>query len=481
MLDVRPVFQILGWVVCWIGITLLVPTATDLADDNVDWQAFLLAAGIALFAGGLLVAGTWRESGVRLDLRQSFIVVILGWVFVAGFGAIPFLGIGISFTDAVFESMSGLTTTGSTVLTGLDGLPRGVLLWRAMLQWVGGIGIIAIAALILPLLRVGGMQLFKIESSGSDEDKAAADSRLLILLFSIYTGLTLLCALVFSLLGMEPFDAITHAMTTLSTGGYSTHDASFGYFPDWRLHWAGTFFMICGAIPFFLYVRTTMGNWRVLVSDAQVRGFLGFLAVSTALMTLWLHAEKDIGIFEALTLVSFNITSVVTTTGFATADYTAWGPGAVGMFLMLMFVGGCSGSTSGAIKIYRYQVLWIFVRAHVTRLFSPNRVIALSYNGQRLDSDVPTSILAFLAVFIATIGIVTVLLALCGLDIVTAYSASLTAITNVGPGMGEIIGPAGNFQPLPDIAKWILTSAMLAGRLEVLVLLVLFDRDFWID
>lgn len=458
---------------------LTVPAAADLAYDNIDWQTFVLAAFITLFVGGLLVLGTWNSEGARLELRQAFLVVILGWVLVTLFGAIPFLGMGIGLTDAVFESMSGLTTTGSTVLTGLDQLPPGILLWRAMLQWIGGIGIITVAALILPLLRVGGMQLFKIESSGSPEDKAASTNRLLFLLLSVYLTLTALCAGTYFMLGMDMFDAVAHAMTTVSTGGYSTHDASFGHFTDWRLHWAATFFMICGAIPFLLYVRATLGNWRVLFSDSQVRAFLGFLGFSTLAMTAWLYGQGGFGLLEALTLTSFNITSLVTTTGYATADYTAWGPGAVGMFLMLMFVGGCSGSTSGAIKIYRYQVLWLFVRAHVKRLSSPNRVIPLSYNGRRLEADVPTSILAFLAVFIATIGIFTVLLALCGLDMITAYSASLTAITNVGPGMGAIIGPSGTFQPLPDSAKWLLTGAMLAGRLEILVLLVVFDRDFW--
>jgi len=458
---------------------LMVPAAADLAYDNIDWQTFVLAAFMTLFIGGLLILGTWNSEGAGLVLRQAFLVVILGWVLVTLFGAIPFLGMGIGLTDAVFESMSGLTTTGSTVLTGLDHLPPGILLWRAMLQWIGGIGIITVAALILPLLRVGGMQLFKIESSGSPEDKAASTTRLLILLLSVYMALTVLCTGTYFMLGMDMFDAVAHAMTTVSTGGYSTHDASFGYFKNWWLHWAATFFMICGAIPFLLYVRATLGNWRDLFRDSQVRAFLGFLAFSTLGMTAWLYGQGGFGLLEALTLTSFNITSLVTTTGYATADYTAWGPGAVGMFLMLMFVGGCSGSTSGAIKIYRYQVLWLFVRAHVKRLSSPNRVIPLNYNGRRMEAEVPTSILAFLAVFIATIGIFTVLLALCGLDMVTAYSASLTAITNVGPGIGAIIGPSGTFQPLPDSAKWLLTSAMLAGRLEILVLLVVFDRDFW--
>jgi trk system potassium uptake protein TrkH len=375
--------------------------------------------------------------------------------------------------------MSGITTTGSTVLAGLDTLPPGILLWRALLQWIGGIGIIAIAILLLPLLRVGGMQLFRIERSEAREEKVYTASKTILFLASIYLGLTILCFFFYLAFGMTAFDAVAHAMTTLSTGGYSTHDASFAYYPVSGLHWGATLFMLAGAVPFFLYVRTVRGSLRALVTDQQVRGFILFVALVSVAMAVWLTRQRDIGFYEALTLTSFNITSIITTTGYASDDYTAWGPGAVGVFLVMMFIGGCSGSTSGAIKFYRFQIALAIVRAHVKRLISPHRVVPLRYNGRALPDDVPYSILAFLVVFIATIAVFTVLLALMGLDIVTAYSASVTAITNVGPGLGSIIGPAGNFAALPDAAKWLLTIAMLAGRLEVLALLVAFDPDFW--
>jgi len=481
MISVRPVVQILGWLTCWVGGMLLVPAVTDYFVSDQEWHTFLGAALLAFFAGTALVLSTWQGRAETLNFRQAFLLIVMGWLVVTLLGAIPFVGIGLSFTDSVFETMSGVTTTGSTVLTDLDDLPPGILLWRAVLQWVGGIGIIAVAVLILPLLRIGGMQMFKIESSGSQQDIADLTWKTLPLLFVIYIGLTALCMLAYRVLGMSFFDATTHAMTTLSTGGYSNYDASFGHFHSMPLQWAGTLFMICGAIPFFLFVRATLGNVRALVTDQQVLGFLSFLAIASILMAFWLVEHKDVGYLEALTLTSSNITSVVTTTGYASDDYTAWGHGAVGAFLVLMFVGGCSGSTSGAIKIYRYQVLWIFVRAHIRMLFSPHRVITLRYNGRELGRDVPMSVLAFLAVFIATIAAFTLVLSMMDLDIVTAYSASVTAITNVGPGMGHIIGPAGNFQPLPDSAKWVLVVAMLAGRLEVLALLVLFERDFWIE
>lgn len=481
MIDLRLVFHILGWLTCWVGALLLVPTLTDLAFHNTDWASFFSAAMFAFFVGVLVILTTRTDKIAKLDFRQAFLLIAVGWIAVTVFGALPFLGIGLSLTDAIFETMSGITTTGSTVLTGLDSLPPGLLLWRALLQWLGGIGIIAVAVLILPYLRVGGMQIFRIESSGSKREKKEFTLKTLSLLIRVYCGLTAACAAIYVLFGMSIFDAVTHAMATLSTGGYSTHDESFGFFQNYSLHWAAIFFMICGAIPFFLFVKATLGDFHALVTDQQVKGFVLFLALSSLLMTVWLVEHRGTGLLEAITLTSFNITSVVTTTGFATDDYTQWGHGAVGMFLALMFIGGCSGSTSGAIKIYRYQVLWLFVHAHVRKLFSPNRVIVLKYNGQTLEEDVPLSVLAFLAVFIATIAIFTVILALMDLDIVTAYSASVTAISNVGPGMGTIIGPSGNFQPLPDAAKWALTCAMLAGRLEILALLVFFERDFWVN
>ncbi|MGB0747819.1 MAG: TrkH family potassium uptake protein [Magnetospiraceae bacterium] len=479
MSNLRPSFHILGWVICIIGGILLVPASTDYLFHDLDWEVFVGASAVSFYVGISFVVATKDDDVDGLNFRQAFFLIFSGWIVVTLFGAIPFFGYGLTFTDSIFETMSGLTTTGSTILSGLDSMPPGILLWRAILQWIGGIGIIAIAVLLLPMLRVGGMQIFKIENSGTQKEKSEFTARTLIHLSTVYGGLTLACALVYRLLGMNSFDALTHAMATLSTGGYSTHDASFGYFDSFTLHWAGTIFMACGAIPFFLFVKFTLGNFRVLVTDQQVRGFVTFLILSSVGMAFWLMNEQDVPFGEALTLTAFNITSVVTTTGFATDDYTAWGHGAIGMFLILMFVGGCSGSTSGSIKIYRYQILWMFVRSHVRKLFSPHRIIVLKYNGRPLEQDVPLSVLAFLAVFIASIALFTVALSLMDIDLVTAYSASVTAITNVGPGMGPIIGPVGNFEPLPDAAKWVLICAMLAGRLEVLALLVIFERDFW--
>jgi trk system potassium uptake protein TrkH len=479
MLNLRPVVHLMGLLACSMSALLCIPALTDVAFHDADWHGFVFVALLTGFAGAATAIATWPKTAIRLTLRQAFMVTLIGWVVVGLLAAVPFMSLGVGFADAVFESVSGITTTGSTVLVGLDRMPPGILLWRALLQWLGGIGIIAMAILILPLMRVGGMQLFKIESSHKAEKFSASVYGMVIQLMVIYAVLTVLCGLAYYALGMTGFDAVTHAMTTLSTGGYSTHDASFGYFHSLSLQWAATVFMIAGSVPFFLYIKAAHGSPMQMFTDQQVRGFIALLAISSVGLAIWLFMTKPMNWFEALTLTTFHVTSVVTTTGFVSDDYALWGPGAVGAFLALMYIGGCSGSTSGAIKIYRHQIIYMVVRAHIKRLASPNRVIQLSYNGAPVPDDVPYSILAFLAVFVATIAVFTTALCFLGLDVISAYSATVTAITNVGPGLGPIVGPAGNFQPLPEAAKWILSLAMLAGRLEVLAMLVAFDRDFW--
>jgi trk system potassium uptake protein TrkH len=479
MLNTRPVVHLMGLLACFMSLLLMVPALADVAFHDGEWRDFVFIALLTGFFGIGAAIATWSREPIRLTLKQAFLVTVLGWIVVAVLAAIPFLGHGVGFADAVFESVSGITTIGSTVLSGLDTLPPGILLWRALLQWLGGIGIIAMAILMLPLLRVGGMQLFKIESSDTSEKFSATLYGMVTQLLGIYAGLTVACGFAYYAFGMTGFDAMTHAMTTLSTGGYSTHDSSFGHFVSLALHWTATIFMISGAIPFFLYIKALLCNPRALFRDEQTRGFLALLAFVSLGLAAWLIASRGTHWFEALTMTAFHVTSVVTTTGFVSEDYTAWGTGAAGVFLALMYIGGCSGSTSGAIKIYRHQILYKLVRAHVKCLFSPNRVITLNFNGAPIPPDVPYSILAFLAVLVATIAGFTVCLCFLGLDVLTAYSATVTEITNVGPGLGNIVGPVGTFQPLPDGAKWILSLAMLAGRLEVLALLVVFDRDFW--
>ena len=479
MIQFRPILLALGLMACLMGVAMLVPMAVDYADSHSSWRTFAVSAMVTLFVGVLMVLFAYDNRPVKTGLREAFLLASLRWVLVCVFAAIPFAGLGLPIADAFFEAVSALTTTGATVITNLSGQPRGILLWRALLQGIGGLGIIVVAILVLPFLRIGGMQLFQTESSDRSEKIVPRASQLVAAICGVFVALLLACMIVFMLLGMTPFDAICHALATVSTGGLSTHDQSFGYFKSPALHWAAIFFMICGALPFVLYIRAMRGDTQVLWRDVQVRGFLMLILVASAVMTAWLTIARGVEFSDALHLAAFNVVSVITTTGFTAGDFAAWGPFAVGVFFLLLFIGGCSGSTSGGIKIYRLQVASLLTRSHLQHLISPNRIVPLTYNGRRLPEDVPFSVVAFFAVYMATIGLFTVVLCAMGLDLVTALSGAASAVSNVGPGLGSIIGPSGSYADLPAGAKWVLSGAMLLGRLELFTVLVLFRPEFW--
>lgn len=479
MINYRPIVSSIGLLLAVLSAAMILPALVDLADGNGDWRAFFTAAIFTFFVGGLLVLMTYDDRPVTLSIKDAFLLTTMSWIVLCAFGAIPFIGLGLSYTDAFFETMSGLTTTGSTVLTKLDSLPRGVLLWRALLNGMGGIGIIVVALLILPFLRVGGMQLFHAESSDRSEKIVPRALELVMATAGVYLALIVICAAVYGLLGMSIFDAICHSLATVATGGFSTHDESFMFFRSPSIEWSATLFMALGAMPFLVLFQAIRGQPTVMWRDEQIRGFVGFLAVVTMILALWYSVTHGVHIADAIRLSAFNVTSIVTTTGFMSSDYNAWGPFAVGLFLLLTFVGGCSGSTAGGIKIYRLQVAGLLTRRHLTNLVTPSRVVNLSYNGRRLPEDLPFSVVAFLAIYLATVGIFTVLLSGMGLELTTALSAAAQAVGNVGPGLGEIVGPIGNYATLPAPAKWVLAFAMLLGRLELFTVLVLFRPEFW--
>lgn len=479
MIQFRPILLALGLMVCLMAVAMLVPMAVDFADSHSSWQVFGVSSLSTFFIGVLMVLFAYSKRPVRTGLREAFLLTTLCWTLVPAFAAIPFVGLGLPYADAYFETMSGLTTTGSTVITNLDSLPRGILLWRAILNGIGGLGIIVVAILILPFLRIGGMQLFQTESSDRSEKIVPRASQLVASISGIFILLLVACMISYMLLGMTPFDAICHSLATVSTGGFSTHDQSFAHFQSPLLHWVAIFFMICGALPFVLYIKAMRGDLNSIWRDMQVRGLLMLLMVASLVVAMWLVIARGVHFGDALLLATFNVVSVVTTTGFTSGDYGAWGPFAVGVFFLLLFIGGCSGSTAGGIKIYRLQVASLLTRSHLLHLISPNRIVTLLYNGRRLPEDVPFSVVAFLALYMATIGMFTVVLCAMGLDLVTALSSAATAVSNVGPGLGPIVGPSGTFADLPSAAKWVLSFAMLLGRLELFTVLVLFRPEFW--
>ncbi len=471
---------ILGHLLCGLGAAMLVPAFVDAAADNPDWQAFVWAGAVTAFLGGSMILASKGEHR-PLSRSQGFILTFLAWSIIAAFGALPFLfaELPISIVGAYFEAMSGLTTTGSTVLTGLDNAPPGILLWRSMLQWLGGIGIVVMAIALLPFLRVGGMQLFQMESSDKSDKVMPQIKRITLFMCQVYLLMTMLCALLLWVAGMSGFEAINHAMTTLSTGGYSTSDDSIGHFKNPAIEWIVVVFMILGSLPFILFLKTVLGDRWALVRDPQVQGLVVVIAGSSVAIALWLSRATGVPFADAIRQTAFNITSVVTTTGFASVDYGTWGPMVTGAFFLLTFVGGCTGSTSGGIKVFRFQILVLALRVYALRLFHPHRAFTPSFGGRAVTFDIMHAVVLFLAVYLVSVGIIGFALAAMGLDFVTAFSGAATALGNVGPGLGATIGPAGNFATLPEGAKGLLTFAMLLGRLELFTVLVLLSPDFW--
>ncbi len=459
---------------------MLFPALVDVAVDNPDWQVFAICSGFVMFVGGMLFL-TSRGEDEELSIQQAFILTVSTWVVIPLFGALPFVysDLELSYTDAFFEAMSGLSTTGSTVITGLDGAPPGILLWRALLQWFGGVGIIIMAVIILPFLRVGGMQLFKIGAFETSEKVLPRAAQLGIAISLLYVGLTIICAVALWAAGMSIFEAVCHSFTTIATGGFSTTDGSIGHFDSALIDYIIVLFMIIGSMPFILYLKMVQGHSLALWRDSQVRWFLALLVLLIAILSLWRWGGSDQGMMEIFRYTSFNVVSILTGTGFATTDYTTWGTMAVVFFFFIMFIGGCAGSTSCGVKIFRLQVMVSMVGANLKQLLRPNAIFIPRYNDLPIKDDVMGSVISYLFLFLICFLILALGLSLTGLDFITAVSGAGTAISNVGPALGPTIGPTGTFQSLPDTAKWFLSIGMLMGRLELFAVLILFSPGFW--
>ncbi|WP_409432482.1 TrkH family potassium uptake protein [Litorimonas sp. RW-G-Af-16] len=481
MPDLRPVFFVIGLMTAALGVAMFIPMFVDLAYAARSWKAFGFAGLMTTLLGAALALGTYTPKP-DLRARGAFVLTVFAWVTLSIVSAIPFLmdPLKLSVTDALFEATSGITTTGSTVLTGLDDLPKGILLWRAILQWIGGVGIVVTAMAVLPMLKVGGMQLFRLESSDMGEKILPRAASLALGISLIYLVLTALCAAGYVLTGMSGFDAIAHAMTTVATGGYSTSDASMGGFMDNGADLVCIAFMLAGGLPFGVYLlMATRGQFSAPLKDPQVRAFLVVMSALIAVMTLALFLSDQMSFTRGLRLAAFNTVSIVTGTGYATADYNLWGTFAVSAFFGFMFIGGCAGSTACSIKIFRYQVAFEALRAYLVRMPRNHAVTPLRYGGAPLPESVVYSVMSYFFVFFGCFIIVAILLSLIGLDPITAWSGAGSAIANVGPGLGDTIGPAGTYQSLPSSAKWVLLITMIVGRLEIVTALVLLTPSFW--
>lgn len=476
-----PTLLILGAILNILALFMLVPLALSVLYNSDNQLAFFTSATLTSIVGILFLLIGRKSNLAYMQPRQVFLITTCCWTGVSLMSALPFILIDnpLSLADAVFEAVSGVTSTGSTVIAGLDNLPKDILLWRSILNWIGGVGIIGMAIAILPFLRVGGMRLFKTESS-EWSDKAMPRARsLMAMIIYCYLGLSVLCFLMFWLAGMDWFNAINHAMATVSTGGFSTSDLSFAQFDSLLIHWIAIVFMLAGAFPFVLFVRLLVHRKFVFLSDTQVRGLLSLVIFVTAVLSLHLIVSGQMEPLKAVTMACFNLVSVITTTGFASGDYQLWGSLALITFFFCTYVGGCSGSTSGGIKVFRLQIFAGLVKEQIITAIHPRAIISRRYNNRLISSEIIASSISYMFLMMVCFTVLATILALTGLDLVTCVTGASTALMNVGPGLGSIIGPAGNFAPLSDVAKWALSAGMLLGRLEFLTILVLFSPAFW--
>ncbi|MEM8958425.1 MAG: TrkH family potassium uptake protein [Pseudomonadota bacterium] len=479
MLDLRPVTYVIGLLVVALGAAMLLPAGADMLLRNGHWDAFLLSAVISIAIGATMALSSANGVSQRLNLQQTFLLTTGVWLALPVFAALPFVfgATEARYVDAFFEAMSGLTTTGSTVFDDLDTMPKGILLWRGLLQWFGGIGIIVVAMVFLPELRVGGMQVFRSEGFETDGKILPRATEIASRISSMYIALTVICALTYAALGMNGFDAMVHAMTTIATGGFANYDASFGGFGP-GLEYAATLFMILAALPMVRYVQILAGDLGELHRDSQVRAFLVSLSAAAFVMFLWKWMTLGGG-EEPLRKVLFNTTSILTGTGYASADYMQWGAFPVTIFFFIGLIGGCAGSTACSVKVFRYQILFSAVRAQIRSIHNPHGVFTPRFNGRTVTEDVLDSVMAFFVLFVLSLGVLSAALALTGLDLITSVSGAAAALANIGPGLGPEIGPAGNFAGLNDTAKWLLVAGMLVGRLELMVVFLLFTVRFW--
>ncbi len=479
-MDIRPVAYVTGLLLSAFGVVMTGPLVLDFISGNDNWLGFAQAALITFLIGAGMTLSTANADRSRLSLQQSFLLTTGVWLILPIFAALPFtLGeIQASYTDGFFEAMSGLTTTGSTVMTDLDTMPEGLLLWRGLLQWFGGIGIIVVAMVFLPELRIGGMQIFRSEGFDTMGKILPRARQIAVSIAGVYFFITFLCSLAYLMADMQPLDAFVHAMTTVATGGFANSDASFAAYGV-SAQYVAVCFMILGALPFVRYVQILGGTAAPILHDTQVRAFVVLVIILVALMVVIdvLHTEQfDEGIVRT---ALFNTVSILTGTGYVNHDYMTWNSGAIMILFFAGLIGGCAGSTACSVKIFRYQILWASVLASMRRVHSPRGIFPIRYSGRPVAPEVLRSVMAFFMVFFLSIGFVAVLLGFAGLDFITSVSGAATAIANVGPGLGPEIGPTGNFSGLNDLAKWVLAFAMLIGRLELLAVFVLFTRRFW--
>ena len=479
MSNYKTVFFTLGILQIILGISMVFPIIIQIIFDELD-SSFIGASLITIIFGTLFFLSN-LDHDKKLSLQNAFLLTALSWLSIAVFSSLPFIfsNLNLSITDSFFESMSGITTTGSTIITDLNSSPKAILLWRALLQWLGGIGIIVMAITLMPIMNVGGMQLFKVSSSDASEKILPKTKEITLRLILIYLILTFLCSFFYNIFGMEFFDSLTHSMTTIATGGFSNYNESIGYFNNIKIEIIAMIFIILGSIPFISYIKFLSGKKNIFYTDTQIKSFIKIIFYSIVILFFYLAIFNKSFSDVSLRSISFNVISILTGTGYVTQNFDDWGSFPLIFFLILMFIGGCAGSTTCGIKIFRVQILYLFLKNQLKKIIYPRGIFIIKYDNNNVNEKFMASIIAFIYLYIIIFFIITAMLSLSGLDFTTSISGAATSISNVGPGLGELIGPNGNFSQLPDFSKWILSFGMILGRLELFAILVLFLPSFW--
>ena len=480
MFNLKPIALVCGTVICAVGFFLFIPLITELIYKTESWQSYAVPILLYLIVGGSLVIIN-KNVDLKISLKEAFIITVLSWLLMTFLCAVPFLytEVDLGLVDALFESMSGVTTTGATVLNNIEDLPKGILIWRSFLQWLGGIGIVVIALFILPFLRIGGMQLFHLEGDDPYDKSLPKISSVIKKIFTIYSTLTIILIFFYYIFGMNFFDAIAHSFTTISTGGFSSYDNSFANFNNDKILVVAIIFMILGSLPFLVLVQTSRKNLFAIFKDHQIRVFFLLLVIAIAMIFFFANTYIDGNYFSKIITVSFNTISIISGTGYVSENFENWGNYASVLFLILMFIGGCAGSTTGGLKVFRFQILFKYINLHLKKMLQPHSVSASRFNGKIISEATYESVMSFFFLYILTFFMSALLLSFSGLDFLTCISASASTISNVGPGLGSIIGPDGNYGILDSYSKLVLIITMFLGRLELLTILILIIPSFW--
>ena len=480
MVDLRPVGFVIGLIVAVLGSTMMIPFAVDLAYGDGNADAFGEAALISVLSGAALSLSCQNRAGRSLSVRQAFLLTVGIWFVVPWFGALPFV-IGkpdVPFVDAYFEAVSGITTTGASVFVAIDDLPAGVSVWRAMLNWFGGLGIAFIAMIFLPVLRVGGMQFFRTEGFDTFGKVLPRATDIARQLFYVYAGLSILCFVTYALLGMPVFEAATHALATIATGGFSPRAASFEGYSS-ALEYAAALFMVLGSLPYIRYVQLVWDSSRPLRTDPQVRAYLSWVGASVLTVAMWRVATSDQEIEPAFRETLFNLISIMSSTGFGTGDFASWGAFALIVGMWLGVIGACSGSSAAGLSVFRVQIMLGALGSAIRRIHAPNRVAPVRYAGRTVDNDTMDAIVLYLGAYILCFGFFVIGIDLSGVDFVSSIFAAWTTIGNIGYSYGPMVTRTGTFVDFPDTAKLMMIVAMIMGRLSLLSVLVLVLPQFW--